>query len=227
MTKLVEFSPEMQKKIDSFKALPSGQRVGAYWDTKDDLELQSLKYHIKQHYLHAQDSTCAYCRQKIVVSHSAAWDTDHVIAKDEYPDFMFDPINLCISCKDCNLTKHNKRVLSNPKRKTLPGKPADYLIVHPHLDIYSDNITIVGIAEFYLPRTEKGAKTVEVCGLLRFVYSFSNYVALPQDIFDAYGKAHNGFMSASNDIERAFWLHCINALSAKGCEAIRKSKGLV
>jgi hypothetical protein len=171
----VVYGKTSTEEILRFKSLPKEKRVGTYWDNLANAALTSTKLEIKQHYIRRQSHTCAYCRQEIVVSHGAAWDTDHIISKDSHPDFMFEPQNLCISCKDCNNVKRAKNVLRNQRRVTYPRTAKDYIFCHPHFHDYADHVRVVRIAGLYLPRTSEGIKTIEICGLMRFVLLFANY----------------------------------------------------
>lgn len=170
----ITYSADEQAKIDSFKNLPPDAKK-TYWDNTHDGILSNLKERIKSHYIETQDYTCPYCKQRIVVKHKATWDAEHIIPKDTHPNFMFEAENLCIACKDCNQEKWNKNVLVNKDRKTFPDDKTDYLIIHPHFDDYNTNIKIIGLGCFYLPKTDKGRKTVEICGLLRFLYKLADY----------------------------------------------------
>lgn len=173
--KSVVYSGASAQYVENYEAKQQFAKLGSDWDDEDDSLLAEVKREIKRHYLKAQNYTCAYCRQKIVVEHNGAWDTEHVAPKDTYPGFMFVPENLCLSCKDCNGAKSNKPVLVNKSRRTFPKKSKDYTICHPHFDVYSDHIRVVGEAVLYLPRTKKGQALIEMCGLLRFVYGFADY----------------------------------------------------
>lgn len=163
----------MKEKIGEFEAIPYKLKKGSYWDATDDGDMEDVKKHIKDHYKVVQDYRCPYCQQKIEVDHNGSWDAEHIIPKDTHPQFMFEPRNLCISCKDCNLIKRNKRVLKNQKRIRFPNRSADYLFCHPHFHIYSDHVNIIEEAGFYLPKTPEGIYLVEMCGLLRFVLKYA------------------------------------------------------
>jgi hypothetical protein len=82
---------------------------------------------------------------------------------------MFTPKNLCVACKDCNNEKSNKHVLINRKRVRYPTRSNDFTVIHPHIDSYEDHIAI-HLGTIYSPKTDKGRKTIEACGLLRFSY---------------------------------------------------------
>ncbi|MFT4924408.1 MAG: 5-methylcytosine-specific restriction endonuclease McrA [Phenylobacterium sp.] len=144
-----------------------------YFLNGDDISHNKVEEFLN--YIRYQDYTCCYCNQKIETKHNGAWDTEHIIPKDKYPRFLFEPKNLSVSCKDCNQEKSNQQVLKNKTRKTFPKKSEDYLIVHPHFDLYEKHIKILKSSQFYIPKSSKGRKTVETCGLLRFLYKFSEY----------------------------------------------------
>ncbi|TBL64874.1 HNH endonuclease [Hafnia paralvei] len=105
--------------VNAFKKLDIDIKE-KYWDTKGNNELDAIKKHIKDYYLLAQDYRCPYCQQKIIVTHNGAWDTEHIIPKDTHPNFMFEPQNLCISCKDCNGEKSNENILKKQKSDSSP-----------------------------------------------------------------------------------------------------------
>lgn len=130
------------------------------------VEYNPLRTRIKQHYLKGQAFRCCYCRQRILVQHGRAWDIEHVIARALNATFMFEPENLAISCIDCNSAKRDANVLAKPRRK-FPRKPDAYTIVHPHFDDWIDHFVLGQVV--YAPRTAKGAETIKVCRLWRFV----------------------------------------------------------
>ena len=180
--KPVVYSEKAAQFVKGYEAKKLSVKSGSDWDDEHDPLLTEVKREIKKHYLKAQSYTCAYCRQKVVVDHNGAWDTEHIAPKDIYPGFMFVPENLCLSCKDCNGAKSNKHVLVNKGRRTFPNKSKDYIICHPHFDVYSDHVRVIGEAVLYLPRTKKGQALIEMCGLLRFVYGFADYEVVDLNI---------------------------------------------
>jgi len=213
----IKYTAEEKKKIDAFEALPD-EEVKGYWEKTHDGELSELKERIKSHYLEAQNYTCPYCRQRIEVNHKAAWDAEHIIPKDTHPRFMFEAKNLCISCKDCNQSKWNQNVLVNERRKTFPDFNGDYLISHPHFDDYEADIKIIALAAFYLPKTEKGRKTVEICGLLRFLYKFADYDCTSDDVDKKIGALYSELMEAKDPAQRHFLLLAIAAVANDGAK---------
>lgn len=207
-------------KVDDFNSQTTF--CPSFWERTNDGVLSDLKKAIKDHYLKAQDYTCAYCRQRMEVAHNGAWDAEHIIPKASHPKFMFEPRNLCISCKDCNLIKTNKNVLKNKSRINFPSESSDYLIFHPHFDNYEDHVKILSISGFYLPRTDKGRALVEVCGLLRFLYKFTSFESVTADLKVKMGKLHALLMETTDSLEESFLLGCIEDLAKKGKEVSRK-----
>lgn len=220
---LYSYKGEMQEKIDEFNAL--SDVTGSYWDQTLDGLLSKIKKSIKDHYLVAQDYRCAYCLQRIEVLHNAAWDAEHIVPKDSHPRFMFEPRNLCISCKDCNNSKRNKPVLINNSRKNYPDKSEDYIFCHPHFDDYAEHIKILRSAGFYLPKTDKGRKLVEICGLLRFLYKFSNYECVDQDIKIRMSELNDALMSSDDPFTQNFILDAISDVVTEG-KRISKELGM-
>ncbi|MFQ2857302.1 HNH endonuclease [Aeromonas caviae] len=219
--KAILYSKESLAKIAHFKSLPEQQINGSYWDKQDDDELKKLKKEIKDHYLKAQDYTCPYCKQKNSVRHNAAWDTEHIIPKASHPKLMFESINLCVSCKDCNTEKNDKNVLKNKNRKTLPNKKIDYIIIHPHLDSYDEHIKIID-GYYFIPTTDKGRKTIETCGLLRFIYEYVSYTSVSTDAKSKIAKLTNMLMDASNAVEEAHILQLIANFTTELAQSSRK-----
>ncbi|SHO23891.1 Putative uncharacterized protein [Moritella viscosa] len=140
-------------------------RNGNAWSNE---EFVDIKTKIKNHYKVAQNYTCPYCKVIYPITHGMVWDIEHIIAKDKKPQFMFEPKNLCVACKDCNGAKTSKEVLVNKNRATFPVRGSDYKIVHPHFDQYEQHINAIVPGDFYRPLTFKGEFTIITCRLLRF-----------------------------------------------------------
>ena len=219
---LVIFEGSLKIKVDSFESLSPHEKTGAVWDDLDDEALNNVKSHIKQHYIFEQDYTCPYCRQRIEVNHKSIWDIDHIIPKSLRPDFLFKPLNLCVSCKDCNQYKSSKNVLINKKRKTLPVKSADYKVVHPNLDVYENHIKIIETPLFYIPLDIKGKETIEVCGLLRFLFKLTDYGSTPVEFAKNIFKLVEKFATVSDPVESYYYLSLIEDMAKEGKALSRK-----
>ena len=214
----VKYEGDIKNTVDSYNALDKSSQVGEYWD-RTDAEIQKVKKHIKEHYLKVQDYTCVYCKQKIVVTHGMAWDTEHIIPKKSHPQFIFKEENLAVSCKDCNLKKSDTNVLKNPKRTTFPNKSEDYIIVHPHFDVYDEHIQIIA-ETIYRPKDEKGKETIEICGLLRFAFEFGNNTNIAVDTEKLIQNLTNELINSS-DSDKYMILGVIADIAKKGQELAR------
>lgn len=198
----VKYSVDSKDYVNSYNSKPKKEKKGNFWDNESDSLLATVKREIKNHYLFAQDYKCAYCRQRIVVEHNGAWDTDHIIHKDDYPQFLFEPENLCVSCKDCNRIKSNKSVLKNKNRVTYPENADHYIFCHPHFDEYGKHIRIIREAVLYLPITAKGRALIEICGLLRFVLAFAEYECSAEGVGQEIVRLGTDLQNAETDSER-------------------------
>jgi uncharacterized protein (TIGR02646 family) len=137
-------------------------------DIWEDDSVTELKLSIKKHYISEQGQTCAYCKVDLHTSHGRVWDTEHIIDKNSSPQWIFQPLNLCISCKDCNQAKGTRTVTKSTSYKSFPKKASNYRIVHAHFDRYDDHIEVCVPGVTYRYKSEKGRETIDICGLLRY-----------------------------------------------------------
>lgn len=129
----------------------------------------SLKKNIKDHYSIRQNDYCVYCRTKINFK-GYKDPIEHIVDKDGYPTWMFNPLNLALACDECNTRKGTKDTLRKPYRKaaTLPTNTNHYRIVHPHYDDYELHIEIEDDLFYRAITKEKGYMTILICGLWHF-----------------------------------------------------------
>lgn len=149
-------------------------------DSWSDDDIDNLKSKIKTHYLAEQKNTCPYCKQKINSNHGRYWDIEHIIPRSYAPSFMFEPLNLCMSCVDCNTAKSDKKITSSKAVKTYPCSSSSFFIIHPHFDDYHENILVIKEGFYYVALKKKGEKTIEICKLNRF-YDFAEFGPSVQD----------------------------------------------
>lgn len=220
--KLVEYKGKIKLKVDSYNEMPQESKSGSFWDSSDDKELKEVKKFIKDHYIKVQDYTCPYCRQRIEVEHNATWDAEHIIPKDKYPNFLFSPSNLCVSCKDCNQEKWNKNVLRNQKRTTLPVNSIDYTFIHPNIDEYEKHMKVLSSSLFFIPLDSKGKETIEICGLLRFLYKFTEYGDVSIEISKQINRFSSDLMNTECAAEQHIILACIGDLVEHGKKLAKK-----
>uniref|UniRef100_A6VY93 Uncharacterized protein n=1 Tax=Marinomonas sp. (strain MWYL1) TaxID=400668 RepID=A6VY93_MARMS len=155
-----------------------------------------LKPVIREHYTAVQNATCPYCQMRLNSTNGRVWDVEHIIPKATVESFMFEPLNLCVSCVDCNNAKSNKKITDSTARKRYPR--TGYFFVHPHFDNYHDNIHVVREGLFYFPKTDKGEKTIYICKLCRF-YSFAGYDDNLDDLDDRIVLLANSLTKTKNE----------------------------
>lgn len=128
----------------------------------------SIKNNLIDYLREQQDNTCCYCKYKLGFDIKEV-DIEHIVPKGrnkgEYERFTFESKNLALSCPACNTKKSTKPVL-NKIIATYPTDSEDFIIVHAHLDNYSEHIDIYDKCVFSA-KSEKGKETILYCDLLR------------------------------------------------------------
>lgn len=140
------------------------------WSDKD---IDDLRSKIKKYYIKNQKYICPFCRRENKTVHGRNWDIEHIIPRAEVPKFMFEPLNLCVTCIDCNSSKSDAKVTSSKAKKNYPLKSDSYYIIHPHFDTYEDKILVIKEGFYYVALTLKGEKTIDFYRLNRF-YIFND-----------------------------------------------------
>lgn len=137
---------------------------------KDDWEkkcLNDFKRKIRRDMLPKQNYRCAYCRQELHPNEVSP-EIEHIVPKSLKPNWMYEPFNLCLSCKICNTKKgYRKETLVDDSVEEMPHDTRAYKMIHPHLDKYSENIEFVGDI-LYRGITDKGRYTIYLCELDRY-----------------------------------------------------------
>jgi uncharacterized protein (TIGR02646 family) len=159
----VTYTAASQAIVDAYDAKPKVEKSSDYWS---DNAVAPVKKEAKDHYIAQQNYRCAYCKQPVYTGNNAVWDAEHIISKRLNPEFMFEPQNLAISCKDCNLAKGEQEVRKT-KKLSFPRTSAEYRIVHPHYDNYDDHIRWMGPVCVAIS-AEKGSSTISMCNLTRY-----------------------------------------------------------
>lgn len=135
---------------------------------KEDWEKSSLKAYkdrVRRYYRQQQNKKCVYCRMNVSTA-TSYFHIEHIVPKSVHPEWMYEPFNLCVACPNCNSAKNSQEVLENKEIADLPTESSDYLIIHPHIDRYFDNIEIVD-GLLYKGLTKKGEYTIKLCNLTR------------------------------------------------------------
>lgn len=136
-------------------------------------EITKIRDELRRHYIPQQSGCCSYCRLDNPQNHGLTWDVEHIAPQGDFPQFLFEPRNLSLSCKDCNGAKNNKVVLDTSKVDTSVNYPSDgrfFYIIHPHFDDYEEHIKVERYGErfIYHPSEGKGINTYKMCNLSRF-----------------------------------------------------------
>ncbi|MGD9713328.1 MAG: HNH endonuclease [Thermomicrobiales bacterium] len=190
----VKYGGAVAAIVQAYNARPENEKVAAYWSADAVTPVRKV---IKDHYIADQQQLCCYCRHQLETNNNAVWDGEHIIARETKPQFLFEPLNLSVSCKDCNVPKGTKNVLKNKDRKTFPIKSTDYIIVHPHFDEYDDHILWFGpVVAAASSDSDKGSTTIELCDLTRYGKRCGN---LKGEVFDQRFRNRIGELLMSRD----------------------------
>jgi len=134
------------------------------WDSKRKF-IKSFKENLREDMYEKQNELCAFCRIHVPLS-CVPMHREHIVYKDEHPQWMFLPENLCIACPLCNEFKGTTEVLANPNTKTYPRNGSGFKIIHPLYDRYSEHVDLIG-GILYRGKTDKGRFTIATCHLYR------------------------------------------------------------
>lgn len=148
----------------AIKELTDKGLVASDWDS-GKAQIKSFKKNLRDDMYEKQNKLCAYCRIHVPKA-CVPLHREHIVYKDEHPQWMFLPENLCIACHTCNEYKGTTEVLQNPQKKSYPKTSNGFKIIHPLYDKYSDHIELIGDV-LYSGKTDKGRFTINTCHLYR------------------------------------------------------------
>ena len=156
------------------------------WNTTEG-EVAKIRTAIRNHYKIEQNYMCCYCRQQTIQDHGLVWDCEHILPKAIYPLFLFEPLNLALSCKACNLAKEaykNEIIKIDPK--TYSTNSSDYQIIHPHFDKYDEHLLVKcleGTTVYEIVNSSsKGSFTYKCCGFDRYDKELAGYNNVSQNV---------------------------------------------
>lgn len=218
-----KYTESEAKLVDEFLSL-SDDEMYEFWNKINGGAWAALKKNLKDHYIKVQDYQCPYCLQRIEVDHNGVWDAEHIIPRRSHPQFTFEALNLCVSCKDCNGAKGDKKTALARVKAKFSSDSDDYIISHPHFDQYSDHIKVVSVAGFYMPRSPKGKTTIEVCGLLRFLFKFSGYECDVVEIQKKSFELNNLLQETSDPLVLGYVFDCLEDLGREGKRVLREKR---
>lgn len=144
-------------------------------------EMKKIRSELREHYRPEQNNLCSYCRLENPQSHGLSWDVEHIAPKKYFPQYLFEPRNLSLSCKDCNNYKNKKPVVDNGLIKNDAPYPESgdiFNIIHPHYDAYECHIQTTKMDNKYIykPLSKKGWATYEQCKLSRLATYHSHNI---------------------------------------------------
>lgn len=175
------------------------------WNTTKGL-VSKIRYAIREHYKTQQRYMCCYCRQQTIQDHGFVWDCEHILPKAIFPLFLFEPLNLALSCKACNLAKEaykNQIIKISPKAYSTNSE--DYQIIHPHFDTYSDHLSMkcfesTTVYEI-LNNSAKGSFTYKCCGFDRYDKKLAGYNNVTYDIAKTISNLIENGISSSDILD--------------------------
>lgn len=142
------------------------------WSPEKEHPLYDLvvkfKAEVKKYYYWGQECRCCYCSSQLMPN-ATTYHADHIVDKSTYRKFTFEPSNFGVACAVCNVHKGKKNVLAagvDIALTKLPDGKDDYLIVHPHLDEWSDHLGFDGDGFIRsIKPNGKGKNTIDICGI--------------------------------------------------------------
>lgn len=156
-----------QPTKEEIKAITELESIGLtakHWDSKKKY-IKSFKKNLRDDMYDKQNKLCAYCRIHVPLA-CVSMHREHIVYKNDHPQWMFLPENLCVVCPTCNEFKGTTEVLGDPQSTNYPKVSAGFKIIHPMYDKYSEHIELVGDV-LYKGKTNKGIFTIETCHLYR------------------------------------------------------------
>lgn len=158
------YQPSEEEKQAIYQLEKSNGQNNKNWNSKNKYII-SFKENLRQDMYMKQNELCAYCRIHVPPS-CVPMHCEHIVYKNKYPQWMFLPENLCVSCPCCNRFKGTTEVLVDPQTKKYPHNSRGFKIIHPIYDNYSEHIELIGDI-IYRGKTEKGVFTIMTCHLYR------------------------------------------------------------
>lgn len=201
----ITFSAEALKIISNYDMQDHN-----FWKD-EDLVGKVIRKEIRDHYMPLQEYRCAYCNNQNIEDHGLVWDCEHFLPKKGYPRFMFEPRNLVLSCKSCNLAKERYKeelLFAEDKPEIYPENAHDFKLIHPIFESYSDYFKIVSKNDCRLielqdnlteKKKEKADFTFRCCNFKRFVAKFAGFDHYREDILYSIQKLQES--SGANTID--------------------------
>lgn len=107
--------------------------------------LNRLKRKIKDNFTGNDTAQCCYCARFFGGEFNMVIDIEHVLPQDTFPTERFTITNLNIACKRCNMEIKKADTSFIVNILAMGGnyyQPQHYKIIHPNLEVYTDNIVV-------------------------------------------------------------------------------------
>lgn len=106
---------------------------------------KEIIFKLRKHLALLQGTKCCYCRRWLQnIAH--ARPIDHILSRDDYPQFSLHYRNLALACRDCNHQKSNKKWTNLDKSiKEYPKPESVTEYYHPRLHKFDGHIRYVRI----------------------------------------------------------------------------------
>ena len=99
---------------ENIEQASSGHPKAEHWKKSC---LNGFKEHVKEYYSDMQNNRCVYCRMKVSLA-TGFYHIEHIAPKSLYPQWMYEPKNLCLACPNCNSAKNATDILTKLKRSS-------------------------------------------------------------------------------------------------------------
>ena len=118
------------------------------WDCKSFKKLKKL---IKDRLKNEFDLRCSYCLRKFSDDEDIIIHIEHVLPKDLYKKYTFEPRNLALSCPRCNTGSQkgtrvdfiNNPLIGNSYNEAIDFSLENYKFIHPKIEKNSNFYTLV------------------------------------------------------------------------------------
>lgn len=146
--------------------------------------IKEIKRKLKEHYLTTNKYQCCYCRKNFFGEFYMVIDIEHILPKKKFKDYMFEPDNLNVACKRCNMNiKGDKTDFIVNISDIIPDFKisSKYHFIHPNLDNYNEHMNyffiIINDQKLikYKPISDKGKYTYDYFLLQKLEVDYLNY----------------------------------------------------
>jgi len=118
------------------------QEGGEIWENP---KLAPIKTKIKETIKPKLEDQCCYCRKNLHNEFNMVIDIEHVLPQKKFPNYIFEPLNLSLACKRCNMQIKKDDIsffLNDNSLENTPFNKENYLFIHPNLDNYFENMIV-------------------------------------------------------------------------------------